>query len=227
MANNPAASNATYQFSQENAADQAATENPTGAHSEEDALQPAVTNPTVTGSAVPADHGSAPSTPPSSHSGSSTRQPARDHVVLPGSLSRQESGEQHQDTSAATLSPDSDIDSDDDAGSTCASDGAGGDEEMEVQASPECVRPRTRLQSGIRKEKVYTDGTVRYGCFTSSGEPSDHIEALKNKNWKLAMDSEYDALVRNNTWHLVPSQRGKNIIGCKWVYKIKRRLMDL
>lgn len=37
------------------------------------------------------------------------------------------------------------------------------------------------------------------------------------------MESEYDALIRNNTWHLVPPQRGKNVIGCKWVYKIKRK----
>jgi len=32
-------------------------------------------------------------------------------------------------------------------------------------------RPRTRLQSGIRKDKVYTDGTVRYSLFSSTGEP--------------------------------------------------------
>lgn len=37
------------------------------------------------------------------------------------------------------------------------------------------------------------------------------------------MDSEYAALVKNKTWHLVPPQRGKNIIGCKWVYKIKSK----
>lgn len=37
------------------------------------------------------------------------------------------------------------------------------------------------------------------------------------------MDAEYEALVKNNTWHLVPPQRGNNVIGCKWVYKIKRK----
>lgn len=37
------------------------------------------------------------------------------------------------------------------------------------------------------------------------------------------MQSEYDALIKNKTWHLVPSQRGQNIVGCKWVYKIKRK----
>jgi hypothetical protein len=31
---------------------------------------------------------------------------------------------------------------------------------------------RTRLQQGIRHPKIYKDGTVRYGMFTSTGEPS-------------------------------------------------------
>ena len=37
------------------------------------------------------------------------------------------------------------------------------------------------------------------------------------------MDSEYDALMKNKTWHLVPSKSGMNVIDCKWVYKIKRK----
>jgi hypothetical protein len=35
--------------------------------------------------------------------------------------------------------------------------------------------------------------------------------------------SGYDALMQNSTWHLVPPMKGRNIIGCKWVYKIKRK----
>lgn len=37
------------------------------------------------------------------------------------------------------------------------------------------------------------------------------------------MDAEYLALIKNKTWHLVPSKQGKNVINCKWVYKIKRK----
>jgi hypothetical protein len=37
------------------------------------------------------------------------------------------------------------------------------------------------------------------------------------------MDAEYDALMKNKTWHLVPPQKGSNVIDRKWVYKIKRR----
>jgi hypothetical protein len=37
------------------------------------------------------------------------------------------------------------------------------------------------------------------------------------------MDIEFGALLRNDTWHLVPPRAGTNIIDCKWVYKIKRK----
>lgn len=50
----------------------------------------------------------------------------------------------------------------------------------------------------------------------------DH--ALVDKNWKHAMDVEFDGLHRNKTWHLVQPQKGKHVIDCKWVYKIKRQL---
>jgi histone deacetylase 1/2 len=56
---------------------------------------------------------------------------------------------------------------------------------------------------------------------SATGEPQTVEEALENKNWKEAMDVEYNALMNNNTWHLVPPQKGSNIIDCKWVHKIK------
>jgi histone deacetylase 1/2 len=32
------------------------------------------------------------------------------------------------------------------------------------------------------------------------------------------------ALMKNGTWHLVPAQKGKNVISCKWVYKVKKKV---
>jgi hypothetical protein len=60
------------------------------------------------------------------------------------------------------------------------------------------------LQNGIRKEKVYTNGTVKYG----TGEPCNVDDALANANKKQSMEIEYSALMN---------------IGCKWVYKIKHK----
>jgi len=56
-----------------------------------------------------------------------------------------------------------------------------------------------------------------------SQEPSSMDEAFGDKNWVSAMDVEYEALIRNGTWHLVQPPKGKNIIDCKWVYRLKRK----
>ena len=37
------------------------------------------------------------------------------------------------------------------------------------------------------------------------------------------MKQEFDALSANNTWELVKMPKEKNVIGCKWVYKIKHK----
>lgn len=83
--------------------------------------------------------------------------------------------------------------------------------------------PSTHLQHGIKKPKVYTDSTIRYGLLTIAGEPCSVEDALADANWRTAMEAEYSALMKNQTWHLVPPQKGRNVIGCKWVYKIKRK----
>ncbi|KAM0003129.1 putative RNA-directed DNA polymerase [Helianthus debilis subsp. tardiflorus] len=43
----------------------------------------------------------------------------------------------------------------------------------------------------------------------------------KDDKWVDAMNSEMEALYRNNTWVLVDLPKGRKSIGCKWVYKVK------
>jgi hypothetical protein len=77
-----------------------------------------------------------------------------------------------------------------------------------LQQSPEPVqqqqqqRPRTRLSEGIRRSRVYADGTIHYGMLTTIGEPSNLADTFSDSNWKRVMDAEFDALVRNKSWHL-------------------------
>jgi histone deacetylase 1/2 len=58
---------------------------------------------------------------------------------------------------------------------------------------------------------------------TNLEEPTSIGEALGDERWVKVMDNEYSALMRNQTWHLVPPPKGKNVIGCKWVYKVKKK----
>jgi hypothetical protein len=88
---------------------------------------------------------------------------------------------------------------------------------------PATTCPTTRLQNNIKNPKVYTNGTMRYACLTTSGEAKNTKEALSHDKWREAKHEEYHALVKNNTWHLVPSTGAHNIIDCKWVFKIKRK----
>ncbi len=41
------------------------------------------------------------------------------------------------------------------------------------------------------------------------------------KKWEIAMQEEYDSLVVNNNWSLVPLPKGRKPISYKWVFKIK------
>ena len=37
------------------------------------------------------------------------------------------------------------------------------------------------------------------------------------------MNDEFDALLQNQTWTLVPPLEASNVIGCKWVFRLKRK----
>jgi hypothetical protein len=55
------------------------------------------------------------------------------------------------------------------------------------------------LQKGIRQPKKYTDGTVRYGMLSFTGEPRSLHDALNDTHWHAALQDEYDALMLNKT----------------------------
>ena len=52
-------------------------------------------------------------------------------------------------------------------------------------------------------------------------EPSSYTEAKTFHHWRATMDDEYQALQWNNTWTLVPPSPHHNVVGCKWVFKVK------
>ena len=43
-----------------------------------------------------------------------------------------------------------------------------------------------------------------------------------SKQWESAMNDEFKSLKTNQTWELVPRPSDQNVIGCRWVYKLKR-----
>ena len=51
--------------------------------------------------------------------------------------------------------------------------------------------------------------------------PRNPVSALRDPNWKLAMDAEYNALIEYKTWELVPRPRGVNVIRSMWIFAQK------
>lgn len=51
--------------------------------------------------------------------------------------------------------------------------------------------------------------------------PSCFTQANRDIHGRKAMQEEYNALIQNGTWTLVPASNATNIVGSKWVFKLK------
>jgi hypothetical protein len=89
----------------------------------------------------------------------------------------------------------------------------------------------TRSKAHIHKPRQFTDGTIPYPppkallteLDASIEEPTSFTAANKSMDWRAAMTSEFNALLQNGTWTLVPKEPHMNLDGCKWIYKLKRK----
>ena len=54
-------------------------------------------------------------------------------------------------------------------------------------------------------------------------EPTCVSQALSQPQWCDAMSSELTALMKHGTWDLVPIPLSCNLVGCKWVFRVKRK----
>jgi len=53
-------------------------------------------------------------------------------------------------------------------------------------------------------------------------EPSSFKEAMQQPFWVDAMVEEYDSIVRNNVWDVVPRPENKLVVSSRWLYKVKQ-----
>jgi hypothetical protein len=54
-------------------------------------------------------------------------------------------------------------------------------------------------------------------------EPCFYAQVASIPEWHATMDIEFQSLLQNDTWSLCSSPPGKNVVPCKWVFKLKRR----
>lgn len=51
--------------------------------------------------------------------------------------------------------------------------------------------------------------------------PKTVNQTLADPHFRQAMSEEYNSIVRNNTYSLVPPRDDQNVIGCHWIFTIK------
>jgi hypothetical protein len=56
----------------------------------------------------------------------------------------------------------------------------------------------------------------------NSDEPSTLAEAERSPSWRKAMVEEMESIMDNQTWSLADLPPGRQAIGLKWVFKVKR-----
>jgi hypothetical protein len=57
-----------------------------------------------------------------------------------------------------------------------------------------------------------------FSATTPSPVPKTYHSALADPDWRHAMQEEYDTLLSNNTWDLVPCPPNTNIVTGKWIF---------
>ena len=53
-------------------------------------------------------------------------------------------------------------------------------------------------------------------------EPSSFEEVAQEPTWVDAMVEEYDSIIRNSAWEIVPRPVGKSVVGSRWIYMVKQ-----
>ncbi|KAG8493478.1 hypothetical protein CXB51_010891 [Gossypium anomalum] len=74
---------------------------------------------------------------------------------------------------------------------------------------------QTQSKSGVFKPKVFSS-------VLTDKEPSSISEAFQSPLWTAAARAEYDALILNHAWDLMPLPAGCQAVDCKWIFKVKR-----
>lgn len=79
----------------------------------------------------------------------------------------------------------------------------------------------TRRQTGSLKPRLPWSPTLN--LVQTQAVPTCFTQANKDTKWREAMVNEINALLHTHTWDLVPRSQAQNIVGCKWVFRLKEK----
>jgi hypothetical protein len=72
----------------------------------------------------------------------------------------------------------------------------------------------------VKRPKPFSSYTALM-CDLLNEEPTCFEEAIQKKEWADAMTEEYQSIIKNNVWEIVPRPKGEDVVSSKWLFKIK------
>ncbi|KAI7815493.1 Retrovirus-related Pol polyprotein, partial [Rhyzopertha dominica] len=79
-----------------------------------------------------------------------------------------------------------------------------------------------RRSTRIRKPKECTCCQIKVNIEEDPLTPEEALTRRDCDKWKEAMKQEIESIKKNGTWTLVKRPKHANVIGCRWIFKIKR-----
>ena len=58
-------------------------------------------------------------------------------------------------------------------------------------------------------------------CDLVDKEPTCFEAVVQKREWVEAKTEEYQSIMKNDVWEVVPKPEGKSVVTSKWIYKIK------
>ena len=58
-------------------------------------------------------------------------------------------------------------------------------------------------------------------CDHLEKEPTYFEEAIQRKEWAYSMTEEYQSIMKNEVWEIVPRPKSKYVVSSIWLFKIK------
>jgi hypothetical protein len=62
-------------------------------------------------------------------------------------------------------------------------------------------------------------------CDLLEKEPTFFEESIQKKEWEDAMTEEYQSIIKNDVWEIVPRPKRKDVVSSKWIFKIKHVML--
>jgi Reverse transcriptase (RNA-dependent DNA polymerase)/gag-polypeptide of LTR copia-type/Zinc knuckle len=95
-----------------------------------------------------------------------------------------------------------------------------------LRAAREAARDRLRANLAMLKfDSTTVDNLVTLAVIAGGTRvPNTYKQAMASPErnmWEAATIKEFDALVANGTWSLVPREHGMNVVGARWVFNVK------